>query len=165
MPRNQLPYESSGSLPSGDRYRVWVGDMRSRNVIKEPLQVYIACPWDQRARAATAAVAFEEAGCGITCRWWEQDINTDIAKAITKQAMTDYDGIISADLFVLLNHPSPSGGIHVETGIALELEIPIIIVGERSNIFHYLGAIEVVETVADAIGLLDDVEAIYKAGV
>lgn len=48
----------------------------------------------------------------------------------------------SSDALVLLNpeddREGGHGGRHVETGIAMAQEIPIFLVGARTNVFHYL---------------------------
>ena len=113
-------------------------------------QVYIAAPWVDRDRARVVSKRFEEAGFEITEKWWDRPESTPPAEC----AAVDLVGIYSADVFVLLN-TQPKGfetsGKQVEFGVALELELPIILIGERTNVFHYLDEVTVVGTVEDAI--------------
>lgn len=108
------------------------------------MKVYIAAPWTRKALAASYAAVLEASGHTITKRWWEHrevpgyltDDHTNDAE-LAQQALEDIDGVLAADVFVLLNLEK-SEGKAVETGIALAAGIPIVVVGPRSNIFHYL---------------------------
>lgn len=121
--------------------------------------VYIAAPWVCKEKAAEAANLFGDAGFTVTEPWWS---HTDVKAAysdkvsdrdveeLEKQAVADFDGILRAELFVLLNL-AKSEGKAVETGIALELSLPIILVGKPSNIFHYLPEITIVDDIQEAL--------------
>lgn len=67
-----------------------------------------------------------------------------------KFARDDWEDVTGAELVINFTEPPRStanrGGRHVEYGIALALEIPVIVVGYRENIFHWLPAVRFVET-------------------
>lgn len=108
------------------------------------MRIYVAAPWTHKADAARVAAGLEAAGHEITKRWWEHrevphyltDDDSNDAE-LRQQAVEDVQGVLDADVFVLLNYEK-SEGKAVETGIALAAGVPIIVVGQRSNLFHYL---------------------------
>lgn len=119
------------------------------------MRIYIAAPWTHKTDAARVASLLETAGHTITKRWWEHcevpgyltaDHSND--DELTEQALQDIDGVLTADVFVLLNYEK-SEGKAVETGIALAVGIPIIVVGGRSNLFHYLDVTLATEATLD----------------
>jgi hypothetical protein len=52
----------------------------------------------------------------------------------------DLEDVRAADALVVIkpttSHRDSTGGHHVETGIALERGLPIILLGEAENVFH-----------------------------
>lgn len=71
----------------------------------------------------------------------------------------DYNDVLNADVFVTFSeHPGAPGrqrgGRHVEFGIALALDKPILVIGPQENIFHHLPQITHVETWMEALELL-----------
>lgn len=118
------------------------------------MRIYIAAPWTCRAQAADAAQMFELSGHTITRRWWTHR-DTDEGEELAAQAVEDVDGIWNAQALVVLNVET-SEGKAVETGLALAYMMPVIVVGERTNIFHHLPAIHVVPTLTEAVDLLND---------
>lgn len=78
---------------------------------------------------------------GITCN----------QESIRFQAREDIADVRRADVLVVLNLQK-SEGKAVETGIAIAAGIPIVSVGDRSNIFQSLGY--EVDTVDDALVVL-----------
>lgn len=81
-------------------------------------------------------------GIAVTSRWLNgsHDEATDGA-AKERFAREDFEDIARADVFVLWNPPhalgNGSGGRHVETGYALALGKPVLIVGAPENVFHW----------------------------
>jgi hypothetical protein len=55
---------------------------------------------------------------------------------------------------VLLNGPSTRGGKHVELGAALAMDMPVYLIGPRSNIFHHHLLVTQVWETADAAGIM-----------
>jgi nucleoside 2-deoxyribosyltransferase len=109
------------------------------------LRVYIAAPWTHKAEVAAAAALFEAAGHVITKKWWlhrevpgylKAGISKAQVKELRQQVGEDMEGVARADAFVLLNL-GPSEGKAVETGLAIELGVPLFLVGPKTNLFHY----------------------------
>lgn len=126
------------------------------------MKVYLAAPWVERDRLAGIAAAFEAEGHTITERWWEhEDVpgypnHTTPAEdaELANQGIKDFMGVLMADAMVLVNS-CKSEGKAVETGIALTKGMPVIVVGVKSNIFHWMLPEEhVVATVEDALEVL-----------
>lgn len=108
------------------------------------MNVYIAAPWISRAEMPAIAEKIEGYGHKITHRWWEiEDVpEADrTAKILKEQALKDVEGVVNADVVVLINS-GKSEGKATESGIAIAAGKPIIAVGERGafskNVFHYL---------------------------
>lgn len=121
------------------------------------MRVYIAAPWGCKRDAADAAHQFEAAGHTITKPWWEHrdvnEVDPDTWAELAHQAIEDWRGVEEADVFVVLAL-QVSEGKSVETGLALAYGVPIILVGTRTNLFHYLPGVVVVPTVKHALAVL-----------
>lgn len=127
------------------------------------MRVYVAAPWICKPEAMKAGQLIEAKGHLITENWWEhpevfgylQDTLSQVDEdELAEQAWADVAGVINADVFFLVNL-SKSEGKAVETGIALISQIPrLILVGKKSNLFHYLGPWETFETVEAAVEAL-----------
>ena len=83
---------------------------------------------------------------------------TERAAALrSKFALDDWEDVNAAELVINFTEPPRSkanrGGRHVEYGIALARGIPVIVVGYRENIFHWLPAVRFVETWEEARAL------------
>lgn len=74
-------------------------------------------------------------------------------------AKRDFEDVILADALVLHNPKEwvteGRGGRHVETGMVLARTRPVIVVGERSNVFHSLQRVFIVSTIEAAVNVLD----------
>lgn len=101
------------------------------------MQVYIAAPYPTREQAIALMHRLEAEGFGVTSTWLRED-----DELADKYAQLDLDDIGRCDALVLMNPEewknSGTGGRHVEFGWALGLNKHVVVVGERSNIFHYL---------------------------
>ena len=122
------------------------------------MRLYIAAPWSEKEKAAKAAqVALMEAGHEVTSRWIDRDPDPEPdysdGSKYRGEAINDIEDIINANMVVLLNPDTPSQGRHVETGIAVAMLKPVIVVGERTNVFHHLRCPRV-DTVEEAIAEL-----------
>lgn len=115
--------------------------------------VYLAARFEMREALGAWRDLFRTHGIDVTSRWIGGDHDTPRAgeaedAARRRFAEEDLDDIRVADCVVLLNprehHRSGRGGRHVEVGYALALGKPIIIVGERENVFHWCTGVSVV---------------------
>jgi hypothetical protein len=116
--------------------------------------VYITAPFPERDYAIEVMTALEQAGIVVTSRWLKApDELTD------EHARKDLDDVAACDVLVVLNpvgwEERGTGGRHVELGYALFAHKPIVLVGPRTNIFHYLSCVTVYAPVRPA-GTTDD---------
>lgn len=112
------------------------------------MKVYIAAPYQLRDNAIRAMNTLHAMGHIVTSCWLleAEDDGPD-------SAQKDLDDIAAADALVLLHpeewHQKGTGGRHVEFGYALALGKKIILLGQRTNNFHRLPSIRVVERLED----------------
>lgn len=108
------------------------------------MKVYIAAPYPCRDFAVRVMKMLEVQGIEVTSRWlkYPDEMNDDFAR----QNLTD---VACADVLVALNvegwEEKGTGGRHVELGYALACGKKIILVGQRSNIFHHLSSIKQID--------------------
>ena len=106
------------------------------------LPVYIAAPYPFRDEAILVMNDLEAAGFVVTSRWLKAP-----DELADEHARKDLADVAAADVLLALNPPgwesAGTGGRHVELGYAIALRKQIVLVGERSNIFHYLNDIVV----------------------
>lgn len=100
------------------------------------LSVYIAARGEDQQLAAYCRMALVPHGIGSTARWIDQALINETHD----EAQMDLDDVRAADALIVIkprsSHGKTTGGHHVETGIALERGIPIILLGEVENVFH-----------------------------
>lgn len=110
------------------------------------MKIYIAAPYPCREEAVDVMRWLESQGHTVTSRWL-----TDSEDISDTSANQDLEDIRDAHLLLALNSAGweslGSGGRHVELGYALALGKSIVLVGFRSNIFHYLHQIRVIRSV------------------
>lgn len=138
------------------------------------MKVYIAAPWTHKEEAKRYAEALEAAGHTITKKWWEHRevpgyldpaIGVIERKELEQQAAEDIAGVLDSDAFVLLNLEK-SEGKAVETGVAVTSALILayghsakgvqkfVLVGGKSNLFHYVPVWEEASHPAEVIALL-----------
>lgn len=126
--------------------------------------VYLAGPWSDRDLARRTAARIEAWGYAISEAWWDHEDSTT-PEELQRQALKDLDGVLRADIFVVLQ-AAKSEGKATETGIAIGNGMPIIVVRydgvEATNIFHHLPGVVIVFSADE--GLHDALE-IVKAGL
>lgn len=120
------------------------------------MKIYIAAPWVRRREARLAADLVEAAGHTVVSRWLTLHGDSTDPAVLAQEAQNDIDDLCEANALVLLNYEK-SEGKAVETGIALAVAMPIIVVGKRSNIFHYLRDVILVDTLDEALEFLKGV--------
>ncbi len=119
------------------------------------MRLYIACPWKHKGAAVMTAALLREKGYSIVSSWHDRP-SDDVSghdsppDVCLQEANDDLLDIGTADLMLVLN-VEKSEGKAVEQGYALARRIPIMVVGERSNVFHYLPQIVVVSSIHEAI--------------
>lgn len=112
------------------------------------MKIYIAAPYPTRDAAIAAMHQLEALGHMITSRWLKAP-----DELADEHARKDLADVAEADALIALNPAGwediGTGGRHVELGYALALDKQIVLVGRRSNIFHYLSHVRVIERLED----------------
>lgn len=117
-----------------------------------PVSVYIAARFSQRAQLSqVVALPLIKAGFAITSRWLELPEDSSplgpdevqqhpqLAAVHAQECLEDIE---VADRVVLFtDHPSSTGGFHVELGFALRSGKEVYVVGPPLNIFMMLPSV------------------------
>lgn len=114
------------------------------------INIYIAAPYPMRDGAIRIMRLFERSGIAVTSRWLKAP-----DELCDEHARKDLEDVAAADVLFAWNpegwEEKGTGGRHVEFGYALALGIPIVLAGERSNIFHHLSHVAVVDDSQDIV--------------
>jgi nucleoside 2-deoxyribosyltransferase len=117
------------------------------------MKVYIAAPFPIRDEAVTLMHQLEALGFEVTSRWLKAP-----DELADEHARKDLEDVSEADVLLALNpeafENAGTGGRHVELGYAIARRKRIVLLGKRSNIFHYLNSIVVVSTLDEALEAL-----------
>ena len=116
------------------------------------IKVYLAADYSLKDELYLEALILEAADLEVTSRWIRAK-NEPIAWLSQERrrecAEIDLEDIRAADVFVLVNlgeHAnSGTGGRHVELGYALGIGKPVVVSGERTNVFHSIPQVRHVE--------------------
>jgi len=137
--------------------------------------VYLAARFDRRDQLRGYRAELNDMGIDVTSRWLdnhgmgERDDATNGVMIYTpadlaRCALEDRADIADADVFVTITETPDvgytSGGRHVEFGIALALEKPILIVGPVENVFHELAGPDI-EAGVDQVESWDEAKAVF----
>src|SRR5436189_6370451 len=118
------------------------------------LKVYIAAPFPLKHEAVLLKDFIEASGHEVTATWLRIDDMPDTDAA----ARLDLSDVARADVLVALNpsgwESKGSGGRHAELGAAIILDKPVVLMGERSNVFHHHSNVEVVADRGAALAVL-----------
>lgn len=113
----------------------------------EQYRIYVATSWNNKEEANAAAEQLRAAGYIVDCRWLSvhDDVPVDDPRRpefLKEQALNDLEDILNSDVFILLNQFQKRGeetsGKAVEMGFAFATQRPVIMIGEPTNVFHYL---------------------------
>jgi len=122
------------------------------------MKVYIAAPWPYRDKAITVMRMLETKKVHVTSRWLKAEHKAVSELTIDEQAAfarEDLDDVLEADLLLALNpegwEDKGTGGRHVELGYAIAHGKPVILAGERTNVFHYLPSIKRIDDSEDIV--------------
>jgi len=109
-----------------------------------PIRVYIAARGEDQSMAKELREDLSQAGIDCTARWIDQSL----ANESHDEAEMDILDVRRADVLLLLkpvaSHRTTTGGHHVETGVALAMGMPVVLLGERENVFHHHDTVTVV---------------------
>ena len=128
-------------------------------------RVYLAARYSRRAEMYDYAVGLRNKGLIVCSSWVDHpdELPDDGPGGATDPgfyAARDFDDVSSADTLVLFcDNPDETstkrGGRHVEFGVALALDLNVIVVGQRENIFQYLPQVVHFDKWEDAVDYLD----------
>jgi nucleoside 2-deoxyribosyltransferase len=119
---------------------------------------YLAAPYPQHDTARELRAALQAHGHVCTARWLDapSDLNAE-------WALNDLADLDAAAVLVALNDAEwanvGTGGRHTELGYALARGIPVVLVGERTQIFHHHPAVRLVPH--DAPVIAQTLEALF----
>lgn len=112
------------------------------------MKVYIAAPYPIRDYAIWVMHQLEARGYEVTSRWLKAP--DELADEHARKDLADVD---AADILLALNppdwHNAGTGGRHVEFGYAVARGKQIVLWGAKSNIFHYLSDVKVIDSLED----------------
>ncbi|HVI39168.1 MAG TPA: nucleoside 2-deoxyribosyltransferase [Anaerovoracaceae bacterium] len=103
--------------------------------------IYLAGPWAYRDLAKQVRNHLVGAGIEVTSRWLDFPGDSHDPEVLQREAINDLEDVRKADALVLLNlqkRGEETSGKAVETGYALALGKPVYMVGNPSNVFHWL---------------------------
>lgn len=104
--------------------------------------VYIAAPWELQDQAKRLAAILREAGVQTTASWLHAQ-----SECLTDEwARNCLRDIRQCDVLVAWNPEDwargGTGGRHFEAGFASALAKPLVVVGARTHIFHFLRTVD-----------------------
>lgn len=116
------------------------------------MKAYIAAPWDSKEAARRIRDHLHDLGVGCTATWFDdgEEYHDDPAKA-RSEAERDLEELTDAD-FVIAYLPEDNtsrGGMDFELGFAYQYRYPIVLIGRRRNVFHYLLDMRHFESIKD----------------
>ena len=128
------------------------------------MNIFIASHSQEAARHLMERLNGE--GYVVVARWIKNDSKfghgihsyTDSERAAI--AEMDEADVRAADVLVLIAEAegrTVPGGKHVETGIALALSKPVVVLGRRENIFHWHPRVAIVHSVEQLLQVLAQV--------
>ena len=118
------------------------------------MRIYVAGAYGRRIEFQDYAKTLNALGHEVTSRW----LHGEEGMARQDVAVMDADDVLRADCLVTFTHPKekgpPSGGRHVEFGIAWQARKRLIVIGHRENVFHHLKEVEFYPTWPGALAAL-----------
>lgn len=128
------------------------------------MKVYLASRYSTKDMIRLYAGTLNSVGVEVTSRWLEEKYSSSTTldqvpeSELSGFAQIDLEDVRRADMLVFFSVdpliPVARGGRHVEFGYALGLGKPILVVGPKENIFHYLPQITFVSTWSEALKFL-----------
>jgi nucleoside 2-deoxyribosyltransferase len=128
------------------------------------MNIYLCGRYGRREELAAYARDLGPLGHTVTSRWVFKHDREDAGDnvwapnrmlALAEENLCD---LRKSDLIIVFTENSDStygrGGRHIETGYALAMNIPVVVVGERENIFHALPLVQRVSTWEKALTFL-----------
>lgn len=104
------------------------------------MRVYLAAAFGRQAELRGYRADLEAAGHTVTSRWLDENPTQESTHATWRdRACDDVEDIQSSGLMISFTEGVPArGGRHVEFGIALQRDLPLVLVGPVEHVFHTL---------------------------
>jgi hypothetical protein len=124
-----------------------------------PVTVYLAGRSEDLTVIRTLRTRLGDVGIACSSRWLEEGGIVANQRVGAVQCLMD---IARAQAVVLFNiakiHRTGTGGRHVETGIAIATGKPVVVYGDRENVFHYLPTVRCVPRGATLSDLVAEIQ-------
>lgn len=134
------------------------------------MKVYLAAPYSYKEQMRVYRDELQKEGFEVTSRWLEEPESptvtlTDVDFVTKKKyAVQDAQDVARADLLIFFTDPTKTivrAGRHVEFGMAIAYNMPVFVVGDYENIFHYLETVSHYETWEQLKNVLIDFVSTY----
>lgn len=124
------------------------------------IKIYLAGPSELQLEMKEHRYQLEQKGATIVSTWIDlENLNSEDPIELAGNALNDLLEIRACDIFILFNPAEwanrGTGGRHVEFGFAMLLMKKLIIVGDKSNVYHHFDRISVEHTIDDVIAKLE----------
>lgn len=113
------------------------------------IRVYIAAPFEERFEVQEIRKHLRTTGIIVDAPWLdvpEKDHEEISIQMRRQRVQEDLDAVERCHIFIAFNPPGwghkGTGGRHVELGYALAFHKPIILIGNKTNLFHWAGCIQ-----------------------
>lgn len=130
-------------------------------------RVYLAARFARQPELRCIAEELRAAGAQVTSRWLFnaralEQFELNGGHRGTELALMDFDDLKASDICIAFTEdapgPSGRGGRHAELGIALALDMRVVLVGPREHVFHCLPTVEHYTSWDEARRVLLDLE-------
>jgi hypothetical protein len=125
------------------------------------LRIYLAAAYSRHSEMRGVRTILEAMGYFVTSRWinGEHEVLEGQSHQMNRGfAEDDWEDLMNADVCIFFssngNQSRGRGGRHVEFGLALARGTPILVIGMKENVFHWLPGVEHFETLEAACGRL-----------
>jgi nucleoside 2-deoxyribosyltransferase len=143
-----------------------------QNSSQSELAVYLAARFSRKDEIKEKAKELEAMGIHVTSRWLEEsavpnsNLNDASDEYLLNVALIDIQDIDSADLLILFTEDPKEafvrGGRHFESGYAYGTKKPVLTLGPRENVFHYLENVINVENWEDLKANLKFLKQVHR---
>ena len=134
------------------------------------MRVYLAARYSRLAELQGYADELRDIGYVVDARWLLGDHQThegadevESALSMPIEARTfaeyDFEDVYDSDMLIAFSEEPRTGGAsrggrHVELGLALALNIEVVVVGPRENVFHTLRQVKHFESWGEALNAI-----------
>lgn len=135
------------------------------------MRIYIAAPFCRKSEARDIRALMRARNYTVTSTWIDSKEATDkvSSEILTQAAIENLNDLEQADTIVFLNLSEfvleGQGGKHFECGYALAQGKHLIVVGQRSQVFHYHPSVTVCFSVSELFNHLRSMEKLERAHV